>query len=120
MEPEARRQIATRRSEFGNLDIWRFGNLRPRGLANLGSYSPPVPRCRADNSIQRIVKDGFAFPLGVYPVEELTPRPGYSVDFEPADGDDNDGQWEAWPDRYVFEIVISAERLEPLCRSLLA
>lgn len=79
-----------------------------------------MPRSRVDSSIERVVKDGFAFPLGVYPVEELTPKPGYSVDFEPADGADADGQWEEWPDRYVFEIVISAERLEPLIRSLLA
>jgi hypothetical protein len=67
-----------------------------------------------------MVKEGFSFPLGVYPVEEMTPKPGYAVDFEPADGDENEGQWEEWPDRYVFEIVISADRLEPLCRSLLS
>lgn len=79
-----------------------------------------MPRCRVDSSITRVVKDGFAYPLGVYPVEELTPKPGYSVEFEPADGDESDGQWEEWPDRYVFEIVITAERLEPLCRSLLS
>jgi len=79
-----------------------------------------MPRCRVDSSIERVVKDGFSFPLGVYPVEELSPKPGYSVEFEPADGDESDGQWEEWPDRYVFEIVITADRLEPLCRSLFA
>lgn len=61
----------------------------------------------------------FSFPLGVYPVEEMTPKAGYTMEFEPADGD-NAGEVEEWPDRYVFDIVISSERLEPLCRSLLA
>src|SRR5262245_12808718 len=78
-----------------------------------------MPRCRLDPSIDRVVVDGFAFPLGVYPVESMEPAPGYSVDFEPADGDNEEGEWEEWPDRYVFDIVITAERLEPLCRSLL-
>lgn len=84
--------------------------------------------------------DGFAFPLGVYPVEPLTPRAGYTMEFEPADGDespgypraafsasgdedDDDGPGpssglEEWPDRYVFDIVISADRLPALCRTL--
>lgn len=77
-------------------------------------------QCVVDSSIQRIVADGFSFPLGVYPVEEMTPVAGYSVDFEPADGDEHDGDWEEWPDRYVFDIVISADRVEALCRSLFA
>ncbi len=69
--------------------------------------------------------EGFSFPLGVYPIEAMKPRAGYSVEFEPADGDDEGsaagvGEWEEWPDRYVYDVVISAERLEPLCRSLLA
>lgn len=78
-----------------------------------------MARCRVDESIERTVVNGFSFPLGVYPVEEMTPRPGYTVEFEPADGDD-EGQWEEWPDRYVFDIVISADRLEPLVRNLMA
>lgn len=64
--------------------------------------------------------ESFSFPLGVYPIEAMKPRAGYAVEFEPADGDDDSGDWEEWPDRYVYDIVISAERLEPLCRSLLA
>lgn len=63
--------------------------------------------------------EGFSFPLGVYPVESMTPKAGYTMEFEPADGD-NEGDIEEWPDRYVFDIVISSDRLEPLCRSLLA
>jgi len=63
--------------------------------------------------------EGFAFPLGTYPVEAMTPRAGYSVEFEPADGDNEGGDWEEWPDRYMFDIVISAERLEPMLRSLI-
>lgn len=58
------------------------------------------------------------FPLGVYPVEPMKPRQGYSVLFEAADGDDESGEWEAWPDRYVYDIVITADRLPALCRSL--
>lgn len=52
-------------------------------------------------------------------MEPMTPKAGYTMEFEPADGD-NAGDIEEWPDRYVFDIVISFERLEPLCRSLLA
>jgi hypothetical protein len=77
-----------------------------------------MARCRVDESLERTVVNGFEFPLGVYPVEAMTPRAGYAVEFEPADGDE-EGQWEEWPDRYHFDIVITASRLEPLCRSLL-
>lgn len=81
-----------------------------------------MARCRADSSIQRVTVDGFAFPLGVYPIEAMAPRQGYSVDFEPADGDSGEGsaEWEEWPDRYVYDIVIGADRLEALTRGLLA
>lgn len=90
-----------------------------------------MARARVDTSLQRTVIDGFAFPLGVYPVEEMTPREGYTVWFEPADSDENPtagefreddedegGEWEEWPDRYVFDIAITATRVEPLCRAL--
>lgn len=79
-----------------------------------------MARCRVDESVERVVIDGFAFPLGAYPIEPMTPRAGYTSSFEPADGDDQEGDWEEWPDRYVYDIVISAERLEPLVRALLA
>ncbi|MBS0190484.1 MAG: hypothetical protein U0573_14455 [Phycisphaerales bacterium] len=80
-----------------------------------------MPRCKSDPSIKRVEVDGFKFPLGVYPVEEMTPRAGYTMLFEPADGGEETetgGEWEEWPDRYVFDIVVSAERVEPLCRML--
>ncbi len=77
-----------------------------------------VVTAKADPSIQRVVNGSFQFPLGAYPVEPLTPKQGYSVHFEPADGDDSEGEWEEWPDRYVYDVVISAERVEPLCRLL--
>ncbi|HYE02199.1 MAG TPA: hypothetical protein VD963_03070 [Phycisphaerales bacterium] len=77
-----------------------------------------MPRCRVDQSIKRVVMAGVSFPLGAYPVEPLAAREGYTVWFEPADGDD-EGEWEEWPDRYAFEIMISATRLEALVRSLL-
>lgn len=60
-----------------------------------------------------------AFPLGVYPVEQSEPRQGYTVLFEAADGD-SEGDWEEWPDRYVFDVVITSERLESLVRHLMA
>lgn len=86
-----------------------------------------MARCRVDPSLKRVVMDGFSFPLGVYPIEPAAPRAGYTVEFEPADGSDEPavggeapaGDWEEWPDRYVYDIVIRADRLDPLCRSLL-
>lgn len=84
--------------------------------------------CRAEESIERVEIDGFAFPLGVYPIEAMTPRPGYTTGFEPADGSDEDdgaggetgeAQMEAWPDRYVFDAVVTAGRVEPLMMQLL-
>jgi len=79
-----------------------------------------MPRCRIDTTIQRHAVDGFDFPLGTYPIEPMTFRVGYTLHFESADADDNDdtGQLEQWPDRYVFDIVIKATRVESLCRSL--
>jgi len=90
------------------------------------AHSPrtkPMSRCRVDKSIKRMEIDGVAFPLGVYPVEELKPRVGYTLAFEPADGpgeSEEDSDWEEWPDRYVFDIMLSATRVESLCRSLFA
>jgi hypothetical protein len=36
-----------------------------------------------------------------------------------AGGGAGEPKWEEWPDRYVFEIVITSQRLEPLVRNLL-
>jgi hypothetical protein len=74
--------------------------------------------CKADPALVRHETDGFKFPLGAYPIEPLTPRPGYTLQFEPADGGDEEGDWEEWPDRYIFDAVVSADRVEPLCRML--
>ncbi|GJQ29816.1 MAG: hypothetical protein HBSAPP03_17000 [Phycisphaerae bacterium] len=76
--------------------------------------------CAIDPSIPRVESNGFKFPLGAYPVENLIPKPGYTIQFEPADGGDGEGDWEEWPDRYVFDAVLSADRVEPLCRMLFA
>ncbi|MDX2132790.1 MAG: hypothetical protein SFY69_12140 [Planctomycetota bacterium] len=76
--------------------------------------------CKVDPALARTQFGDFRFPLGAYPVEPMTPRPGYALQFEPADGGEDDADWEEWPDRYVFDIVISAERVEPLCRMLFA
>jgi len=86
-----------------------------------------MARCRVDQSIKRFEMSPFAFPLGVYPVDAIEPKSGYTTAFEPAD-DGTDpvssgeagGEWEEWPDRYVFDILVPAARVEPLCRSLFA
>jgi hypothetical protein len=80
--------------------------------------SEVLPKCEIDTSLERVTVGDFAFPLGVYPVETMAPKPGYAVEFEPADGDDD--EVEEWPDRYVFEAVISAQRMPQLFRSMLA
>jgi hypothetical protein len=80
-----------------------------------------MQRCKVDPSIRRVVLGSFQFPLGVYPVEEMTPKQGYVSNFEPSDGGgagENAAEFEEWPDRYVFDVVISAERLPAMCRML--
>lgn len=114
-----------------------------------------MPRIVVDSSLQRVVQDGFSFPIGVFPVEPMKPRQGYVVEFEPADGGggaDAEGEdeqtldapdeeaeggvvepgpargpgstgspgddWEEWPDRFMYDVLISAERLPALCRIL--
>lgn len=64
------------------------------------------------------------FPLGAYPVEPMTPRQGYALEFESSDADadplaDNE-EPEQWPDRYLYDVVVSATRLRSLCLQLLA
>lgn len=91
-----------------------------------------MARCRVDPSLERQVIGSFSFPLGVYPVEEMKPVAGYAVEFEPADGssgedspppdasEDPNAEFEEWPDRYRFEVAITAERLEPFVRAVLS
>jgi len=80
------------------------------------------PRCAIDQTIERVTIEGFAFPLGAYPVEPMTPVQGYRVEFEPADAGDVPGDptefVDEWPDRYIFDIVLSAERIESLFMQL--
>jgi hypothetical protein len=79
-----------------------------------------MPSCLTDPSIERKSINGFGFPLGVYPVEPMTPVVGYTAEFEPEDNAEDMGDWEAWPDQYVFDIVVPAERIEPLWQQLFA
>ncbi|TVQ60020.1 MAG: hypothetical protein EA379_09165 [Phycisphaerales bacterium] len=67
-------------------------------------------------------KDGYACPLGARPVDlaAFAPLQGYRVEFEPADGDDEEGEWEEWPDRYMFDVVITHTRVEALARACYA
>ena len=71
-----------------------------------------MPSCLPDPSLERQSIQGFKFPLGVYPVEPMTPIAGYSAEFEPADSAEEMGEWEAWPDQYVFDINMPADRVE--------
>lgn len=75
-----------------------------------------MERTRIDTTIPRTETGGFACPLGVYPLDhtEFAPAPGYRVDFEAADGGGDEGDWEEWPDRYVFDAVVSQDRLDQL------
>ena len=76
-------------------------------------------RAAVDPTAHRVEVGEFDFPLGVYPVTpaEAEPAPGYTTEFEQADGDET-GDWEEWPDRYMFDIVLPRKRLEMLCLSL--
>ena len=77
-----------------------------------------MPTSAIDTTIERTVIDGYTFPLGVRPLEDLKPRQGYTSDFEPADGGDGEGDWEEWPDRYLFDAFLTSDRLLALCRTL--
>lgn len=93
-------------------------------LAPLPYFAAPfgitMARTKIDTSVERKEVNGFQFPLGVYPIESLEPKPGYTVDFEPADGGESAGDWEEWPDRYMFDIVAPANRIRSLCRAFFA
>ncbi|MFG0251302.1 MAG: hypothetical protein ACF8NJ_00340 [Phycisphaerales bacterium JB038] len=70
------------------------------------------PLCAVDPRLERVVTvNGFQFPLGVIPAESVEPSEGYRQEFE-------SGQAE-WPDCYMFDVVVSAEKAEPLFRDLL-
>lgn len=79
-----------------------------------------MPTCQTDSSIERKSVKGFKFPLGVYPVEPMTPIAGFSSEFEPADIAEEMGDWESWPDQYVFDIVMPADRVESFWHQVFA
>ncbi|MGP1310396.1 MAG: hypothetical protein ACTS27_09390 [Phycisphaerales bacterium] len=76
-------------------------------------------RAAVDPAVSRLQVGEFDFPLGVYPVDaaQATPAPGFVSDFEQADGDET-GDWEEWPDRYMFDIVAPRKQVETLCLAL--
>jgi hypothetical protein len=107
------------------------------GETSTGGEQPSAPdtlaaalaRVVVDPAVNHHEIDGFRFPLGCYPTEEMVPVPGYTVTFEAADGSDPAADFagptmgeelEEWPDRYVFDILITHDRLRPLCRALFA
>lgn len=77
-----------------------------------------------DTSLTRTEIDGFAFPLGVYPVEPMLPKPGFVTEFEAADGAESfiSGaeveDWEEWPDRWMFDVLLPSARLRAFCNML--
>lgn len=81
-----------------------------------------------DKNIERKEIRGFAFALGVYPTKTMTPKQGYIVEFESSDSDTGSpsdistlgdtGEWEEWPDRFLFDICITHTRLRSLCKLL--
>lgn len=75
-----------------------------------------MERTPIDTTVPRTEVRGFVCPLGVYPLEpdSYMPAPGYRVEFEAADGGGDEGDWEEWPDRYVFDAVVSHDRLDAL------
>lgn len=88
---------------------------------------PPVMhKVMVDPAIERVRVEEFQFPLGTYPTEPSTPRPGYTMQFEAADGSDPTDftgqgfteELEEWPDRYVYDVLVSHERLRPFCRAI--
>lgn len=85
----------------------------------------PSRRAVVDDALTRHSVEGFDFPLGVYPAEPMTPVAGYTVHFEQADGGGFDIGYgaafedlEEWPDRFVFDALVSASRVRSLCRVL--
>lgn len=78
-----------------------------------------------DKALQRTTTGEFAFPLGVYPVEPLTPAPGYVAEFEPADASESFisgaevDDWEEWPDRWMFDVLLPAHRVRGFINMLL-
>lgn len=76
--------------------------------------------CIVDPMLEQVRTGAMTFPLGVYPVEPIEPKPGYAVEFESADGADDGSDLEEWPDRYVYDIVISADKLPALVLQLMA
>lgn len=79
-----------------------------------------MPSCLIDPTIERKSVKGFKFPLGVYPIEPMTPAVGYSSGFEPADSEEELSDWESWPDQYVFDVVMPAERVESFWHQVFA
>lgn len=87
-----------------------------------------MSRYQIDETIERKKTGGFTFALGVYPTAKAEPRAGYIVEFESADSDVGmpedistlgaSGEWEEWPDRFLFDICVTHARVRSLCTLL--
>jgi len=87
-----------------------------------------MSRYQIDREIERKDIGGYTFALGVYPTSTMESKPGYIVEFESADSDSGmpedvstlgaSGEWEEWPDRFLFDISVSHSRVRSMCRLL--
>lgn len=81
-----------------------------------------MPRLEIDPDIERIEQGGFAFPLGLRPLAPLTPKSGYLQEFEAADGSEpfltgpETADWEEWPDRFMFDVLLPGPRVPAFVR----
>jgi hypothetical protein len=84
-----------------------------------------MARVLIDSSLKRTEIEGFAFPLGVYPMEPLKPVAGFVQQFEAADGAEpfltgpEADDWEEWPDRFMFDVLAPSPRLASLVRTFI-
>lgn len=83
-----------------------------------------MPDLEIDPSIERVIAQGLHFPLGLKPLEQIAPVSGYVVEFESADGGDGDSlstgdaDWEEWPDRFMFDVLLDARRVPAFCKAV--
>lgn len=85
-----------------------------------------MARLQIDPGIERLEEGGFAFPLGLRPVTALAAKSGYVQEFEPADGSEpfltgpETADWEEWPDRFMYDVLVPGPRVASFVRLALS
>lgn len=85
-----------------------------------------MARLQIDPALERVEEGGFAFPLGLRPLSPLEAKSGYVQEFEPADGSEpfltgpETADWEEWPDRFMFDVLMPGPRVSSFVRLALA